>query len=69
MNHRSFIYILILLAGLLMRLACAQDLVVQSAPLPVIEGKINGMDVVVQGESVAFFCGAVVGKVHRRDLL
>ena len=34
-----------------------RGLVMQSAPLPVIEGKINGMDVVAQGDSVAFFAG------------
>ncbi len=62
MSPSSFIYILTLLAGLLVRLACAQDLVVQSAPLPVIEGKINGMNVVVQEESVAFFAGQLSGR-------
>ena len=45
---------LFLLAGLIMRLACAQDSAVQTAPLPVIHGKVNNMDVMVQGDTVAF---------------
>ena len=57
MVHPAFIYVLLLLAVFTVRLGCAQNLVMQSAPLPVIEGKINGMDVVAQGDSVAFFAG------------
>ena len=57
MVHPAFIYVLLLLAVFAVRLGCAQNLVMQSAPLPVIEGKINGMDVVAQGDSVAFFAG------------
>ena len=61
MVHPAFIYVLLLLAGFTMQLACARDLAVQSAPLPVIEGKINGMDVVAQGDSVAFLAGQLPG--------
>ena len=61
MVHPALIYVLPLLAGIIVQLACAQNLAVQSAPLPVIEGKINGMDVVVQGDSVAFFSGKLPG--------
>ena len=57
MVHPAFIYVLLLLTGFTVQLACAQNLAVQLAPLPVIEGKINGMDVVAQGDSVAFFAG------------
>ena len=57
MVHPAFIYVLLLLAGITVQLACAQNFAMQPAPLPVIEGKINGMDVVAQGDSVAFFAG------------
>ena len=57
MVHPAFISVLLLLAGFAVQVACAQSMAVQSAPLPVIEGKINGMDVVAQGDSVAFFEG------------
>ena len=57
MIYPAFIYVLLLLAGITVQQACAQNLAVQSVPLPVIEGKINGMDVVAQGDSVAFFAG------------
>ena len=57
MVHPAFLYVLLLLAGFVAQVACAQNLAVQSAPLPVVEGKINGMDVVAQGDSVAFFAG------------
>ena len=62
MIHLAFIYVLLLLAGITVQLACAGNSVVQSAPLPVIEGKINGMDVVAQGDSVAFFAGKLPGE-------
>ena len=57
MVHPAFISVLLLLAGFAVQVVCAQGMAVQSAPLPVIEGKINGMDVVAQGDSVAFFAG------------
>ena len=57
MVHPAFIPVLLLLAGFAVQVAYAQSMAVQSAPLPVIEGKINGMDVVAQGDSVAFFAG------------
>ena len=62
MVHPAFISVLLLLAVFAVRLGCAQDLAVQSAPLPVIEGKINGMEVVAQGDSVAFFAGQLPGE-------
>ena len=54
-------WFLILLFTLMAQLSCAQYSAVMPAPQPVIEGKINGMDVVVQGDSVAFFAGRVPG--------
>ena len=59
MPRPDVIYVLLLLAGLTVQLARAQNPAVQSAPLPVIQGRINGMDVVVQGESLAFFAGQI----------
>ena len=57
MHLPAFIYTLLLLTGLIVRHACAQGLPVQSSLLPVIEGKINGMDVMARGDSVALFAG------------
>ena len=56
------LYVLLMLAGFTVQLTCAQSMALQSEPLPVIEGKINGMDVVAQGDSVAFFAGQLPGE-------
>ena len=61
MFHPAFISVQILLAGLTAQLACAWSQTVQFAPLPMIQGKINGMDVVAQGDSMAFFAGQLPG--------
>ena len=58
---------LILLAVLTARLAFAQDFAERPAPLPVIEGKVNDMDVMVQGDSVAFFTSQLPGKYTRES--
>ena len=67
MVHPAFIYVLLLLAVFTVRLGCAQNLVMQFAPLPVIEGKINGMDVVAQGGAVAFFAGNLPDKYSKES--
>ena len=67
MVRPAFIYVLLLLAVFTVRLGCAQNLVMQSAPLPVIEGKINGMDVVAQGDSVAFFAGKLPSEYSNKS--
>ena len=54
--------VLLLLVGFAVQLACAQNLAEESVSLPVIEGKINGMDVVAQGDSVFFFAGQLPGR-------
>ena len=61
MVHPVYIYVLLLLAGFAVQLTCAGNLVVQSVPLPVIQGRINGMGVVVQGESAIFLAGQFPG--------
>ena len=63
MNRCCSIVILLLLAGLMVRLASAQDSAVQTVPLPVIHGKINGMDVMVQGDAVAFMAAGKAGSL------
>ena len=57
MAHSSFIWFLSVLAALMMRVSCAQDSGSLPAPLPLIYGEINGMKVVVQGDTAAFFAG------------
>ena len=57
MTHSPFIWVLSVLAALLMRVSSAQDSESLSAPLPLIQGEVNGMKVVAQGDTAAFFAG------------
>ena len=51
---RSAAYIVVILAGLIIGLASAQEPLVQQPPQPVIHGEANGMTVVAQNDTVAY---------------
>ena len=50
----SAVYIVVVLAGLIIGLASAQETLVQQPPQPVIYGEANGMTVVAQNDTVAY---------------